>query len=213
MLWDTDIDLMGYHSSLKPKQYGIDLSKNLQVNLEVHAELGVARNADRHVITNGLLESEKGDIVDYLIGIRYLNEWNTTVIAEYYHNGFGFSRDEFQSYHGFLLNSLTVGTQSAIQQTLGVTQTYFRSSTLMKDYLYVRVSQPEPFDWLYFTPSIFTIYNLNDNSFLLSASLGYRPATNLEFILWPSVLVGEEKTEFGSRQARERVELWLRVYF
>jgi hypothetical protein len=77
----------------------------------------------------------------------------------------------------------------------------------------VKISQPEPFDWLYFTPSIFSIYNLSDKSFLISASLNYKPATNVEFIFWPSLLVGRESTEFGDRQAQQRFELWMRVFF
>ncbi|MGB2869299.1 MAG: hypothetical protein WBD36_12670 [Bacteroidota bacterium] len=213
LLWDTDIDLMTYQSSLAQKQYGLDLSTNLQENIEVHAELGASRNGLRYVISNGLLQSAQEDIMSYLFGIRYLNEWNTTLTAEYYHNGFGLSREEFHAYRNFLLSGLSNGTPGAIQQTLSTGQTYFKSSALMRDYLYLKISQPEPFEWLYFTPSLFTIYNLNDESFLISASLNYRPATNLELIFWPSILVGGEATEFGSRQVREKVELWMRVFF
>jgi hypothetical protein len=213
LLWDTDIDLMTYQGSLTPKEYGLDFSRNLQDNLEVHAELSVAQKAHRFVIANGMLQSEQSDVVSYLLGIRYLNEWNTTVIAEYYRNGFGLSKEEYPAYRDFLLNGLAVGSPAAIQQALTTYQTYFKSSTLMQDYLYVKISQPEPFDWLYFTPSLFSIYNLNDKSFLLSVSLNYKPATNVEFIFWPSLLVGGGATEFGDRQAQQKVELWMRIFF
>ena len=213
LLWNTDIDLLTYQSSLAPSQYGLDLSTNLLENIEVHAELNMAKQARRYFIANGFLQSEQDDIASYLFGFRYLNEWNTTLIAEYYRNGSGFTKEEYQSYDDFLVSNLAVGTPAAVQQTLGISQTYFKSSTLMRDYLYLKISQPEPFDWLYFTPSLFSIYNLNDKSFLISASLNYKPTTNVEFIFWPSFLVGGESTEFGSRQAQRKVELWMRVFF
>lgn len=213
LLWDTDIDLMTYQGSLTPKKYGLDFSRNFQENLEMHAELSVFQEAQRYVIANGVLQSEQSDVVSYLLGVRYLNEWNTTVIAEYYRNGFGFTKEEYQSYREYLLNGLAVGTPVSIQQTLVTSQTYFKSSTLMMEYVYLKISQPEPFDWLYFTPSLFSIYNLSDKSFLISASLNYKPATNVEFIFWPSLLVGGESTEFGDRQAQQRFELWMRVFF
>lgn len=213
MLWNTDIDLMTYQGSATPTLYGLDISGNLRENVELHGELSVARKAPRYVMANGTVQADEHDVISYLLGIRYLNEWNTTVIAEYYHNGFGLSKSEYQSYTGFLLDGLAEGTPAALQQTWGTVQTYFKSSTLMREYLYVKVSQPEPFDWLYFTPSLFSIFNLSDRSFLVSASLNYKPATNVEFILWPSFLIGGDSSEFGSRQARQRVEFWMRVFF
>lgn len=213
LLWDTDIDFLTYQSSATPRKYGLDLSGNLLENVELHAELSVARKAPRPVIANGAVQVDESDIVSYLMGIRYLNAWNTTVIAEYYHNGFGLSKSEYESYGDFLVAGSDAGTPDALRQTLATNQAYFKSNTLMREYLYLKVSQPEPFDWLYFTPSLFSIYNLSDGSFLLSASLNYKPVTNVEFILWPSLLVGGESSEFGSRQARQKLEMWMRVFF
>ena len=59
--------------------------------------------------------------------------------------------------------------------------------------------------------STFTIYNLNDNSFLLAVSLSYKPFTNFEVMLWPTFLMGDEGTEFGGRQFDQRYELRMRV--
>ncbi|MDI6804130.1 MAG: hypothetical protein QME58_09825 [Bacteroidota bacterium] len=213
LLLDTDIDLMIYQGSRSYKKYGFDVSRNIKENLEFHTEFSLTRNADRYSIDNGILNRERGDIYSYLFGIRYLSEWNTTVIAEYYRNGFGMSKNEFESYQDYLLRSIAIGTPDAIQQTLGISQTYFKSNTLMRDYLYVKLTQPEPFDWLYFTPSIYTIYNLQDNSFLLSANFTYKPETNLEFILWHTYMFGKDDSEFGSRQIEQKVELWMRAYF
>jgi len=83
----------------------------------------------------------------------------------------------------------------------------------MQDYLYLKISHPEPFDWLYFTPSLYTIYNLVDNSFLLSFQMNYKPITNTEFIFWTTMFAGDKTTEYGAKQVQQRMELWMRVFF
>lgn len=83
----------------------------------------------------------------------------------------------------------------------------------MRDYAYIKLSQPEPFGWLYSSISAFTIYNLNDNSFTLSAQLGYKPFTNFEFLFWPTLFFGNDISEYGSKQFERRAEIWLRFFF
>jgi hypothetical protein len=53
----------------------------------------------------------------------------------------------------------------------------------MKDYLYLRISQKEPFNILYFTPAITGMMNLNDKSVSISPELLYTGITNLELRL------------------------------
>ncbi len=213
LLWDTDIDLMGYYSQTNPKRLGFDFARNLKENIEIHGELSYNRNTQRYTILNGSLHAERDDHFSYLLGLRYLHTSNTTVIAEYYHNGPGLNKNEFENYLDFLASGAARGNITIAQQTLGVSQRYFRGSTLMQDYLYVKFVIPEPFDWLYFTPSLYTIYNLNDNSFLLSTSMSYKPVTNFEFIFWPTFLLGGDNSEFGGKMVQQRMELWLRVFF
>jgi hypothetical protein len=213
LLWDTDIDLMGYYSQTKPKRLGVDFSRNLKENFEAHGEVSYNKNTSRYFIADGKLQTEQGNHFSYLFGLRYLHASNTTVIAEYYHNGLGLNENEFGDYVNFLANGAASGSAAVVQNTLGVSQQYFRGSTLMRDYLYMKITKPEPFDWLYFTPALYTIYNLRDNSFLLSTTLSYKPVTNFELIFWPAFLVGGTSTEFGSKLLQQRVELWMRVYF
>ncbi len=213
LLWDTDLDLMAYYSKDKPKRYGMDVARNLKENLEIHGEISLNLNAPRYTILNDSIHIEPSDQLSSLFGIRYLTESNFTVIAEYYHNGLGLKRSEYEQYANYLTKSAAGNNPSVVQQAFGFSQTYFRGSTLMQDYLYVRITYPEPFDWLYFTPALYTIYNLTDNSFLLSLQMNYKPVTNVEFIFWPSALVGGGQSEYGAKPVRERIELWMRVYF
>ena len=213
LLWDTDIDLLAYYSNIKPKRFGFDFARNIQENIEIHSELSYNQNVDRFTIVNGSLSSARVDEYSYLLGLRYLDASNTTIIAEYYHNGAGLTQDEYYQYNQFLINGAENINPIVTQQTLGVSQTYFRGTTLMQDYLYLKISHPEPFDWLYFTPSIYTIFNLTDNSFLLSFQMSYKPVTNTEFIFWVTSSAGNKATEYGAKQVQQRMELWMRVFF
>jgi len=212
LLWDTDIDVMGFYSKDDQRRIGFDISRNLRENIEVHAEMSYNQSAFRYSIVNGNLSGVRQDQVSYLVGFRYLHESNSTLIAEYYRNGPGLTKGEHETYLSFLTNAVNSGSGTIVQQTLGV-QNYFRGSTVMRDYVYAKLAIPEPFDLLYFTPSFYSIYNINDGSFLISASLGYKPVTNIEFILWPTILGGASTSEFGGRIVQERIEAWMRVFF
>ena len=213
LIWDTDIDLLAYYSKIEAKRYGFDFSRNIQGNIEIHGEYSYNQYAPHFYIENNMAVGDEINTSSYLIGLRYLSETNTTIIAEYYYNGTGLTKSEFGNYNSFLTNSASSNDAAVVKQALGVSQSYFKNNTLMQSYLYLKVTQPEPFDWLYFTPSIYTIYNLADKSFLISGTLNYKPVTNIEFILWPTILIGKDDSEYGSKQIREKVELWMRVFF
>jgi hypothetical protein len=213
LLWDTDIDFMGFYSIQKPRRVGVDIARNMSENVEIHGELTYSANVARIAIANNSLVATTANGVSYLLGLRYLHESNTTLIAEYYHNEFGLSASEFDSYTRFLGSGTQGNDPILMQHVANVHQTYFRGSNLMKDYAYLKLTKPEPFDWLYFTPSVFIIYSVADRSFLLSATMIYKPVTNVEFILWPTLVSGGENTEYGSKAFRQRVEVWMRVFF
>ena len=83
----------------------------------------------------------------------------------------------------------------------------------MRDYLYLRISQKEPFDILYFTPSITWIYNVNDESYSFAPELLYTGITNFELRLKAGFIRGDRQTEYGEKLNDYRVEFRLRYYF
>jgi hypothetical protein len=83
----------------------------------------------------------------------------------------------------------------------------------MRDYLYFRVSQKEPFDILYLTPALTSIINPVDGSFNVLPEIAYSPVTNLELRLKGAILVGRSHTDFAEKQNDYRLELRLRYYF
>jgi len=83
----------------------------------------------------------------------------------------------------------------------------------MQDYLYLRISQKEPWNILYFIPSLTGIFNLTDKSFSLTPELLYSPITNLELRAKITILVGKGGSEFGEKQNDFRLEFRGRYYF
>jgi len=113
---DTDIDFMAYSSTKDARQYGMDFSRNIVANLEVHGEFSFFENASKYSIKATTPEINKIKGNSFLIGGRYLNPSNTTIIGEFYHNGMGLSKADFQNYLNYIKNLISSGTNQAIQQ-------------------------------------------------------------------------------------------------
>ena len=210
---NMDLDFMVCSGPNQIRRYGLDFSTNLRENIEAHGEVSYSDNEEISVIQNNAVQTNQADGFSYLLGLRYLTSWNLTVITEYYHNNRGLSKQEFQDYQAYLLNNLNTGDADIIKATRLLMSNSFRSKNLMRDYLYFKASLPEPFEWLYSSVSVFTIYNVNDNSFMLSPQITYKPFTNSEILLWPSVFFGDDDSEYGSKQIQSKIEMWFRFYF
>lgn len=218
LLYDTDIDLLFLAGGSRTHSYGLDFSRNLTSNFEVHGEFAYLRNVHKRVIDaeGGIVERE-ADAQNYLVGIRYLTAAQTTWIAEYYHNDTGFSREEMRDFFTFVNRGFNAfeatGDSSLLQQAENLGQGDYARMNPMRDYLYLRVSQKEPFDLLYFTPAATAIVNLADGSFSTSPELLYTAVTNLELRLKATWLQGGDCSEFGEKQSDYRMELRVRYYF
>ena len=218
LFYDTDIDLLFLTGKSRTNRVGIDFSRNITTNFEVHGEFGFINNQSKKVIdSQGNISESKFDAKSYLLGIRYLTPWDTTFIFEYYRNGTGFSQSEIKDYFTFIDKGydlyLRNGNDSLLKKATNVTQGNYGRPNPMKDYLYLRVSQKEPFNILYFTPAITTIMNLDDRSFQISPELLYTGFTNWEFRLKGIALVGQEGTDFGEKPNDYRIELRARYFF
>ena len=213
LLKNIDIDIMAAFKKNEPQRVGVDFSTNMRENLEIHAEFSYAQDEIKYFIADDLISQQEMDGGSYLLGLRYLNRFNTTLVAEYYHNNSGLSKNEFSSYVNYLYSSLESNIPELLNSAKSVMSTTLRSKTLMHDYLYVKLSQPEPFSLLYTSISMFAIYNIGDKSFLFSPQLSYKPYTNFEVLLWPFLFYGGNDTEYGSKQFERKIEIWMRFYF
>jgi len=218
LLYDTDIDFIILTGGSKTTRYGFDFSRNITSNLEVHGEFAFINDFEKKYInSSGDLFNTEFDAKSYILGTRYLTEQDTTYIIEYYHNGTGFTEDEMKDYFAFINQAYetftATGNNSQLQKALNLTEGNYGRMNPMRDYLYVRISQKEPFDILYFTPSITGIFNINDESFSLSPELLYTGITNLELRFKTAFLSGQSESEYGEKQNNYKAELRARYYF
>jgi hypothetical protein len=218
LLYDTDIDFLAITGGSRTSRVGMDFSKNITTNLEVHGEFAFINNQKMKVIDSlGKISESKFDAKSYLLGLRYLTASDTTFIFEYYRNGTGFSHLEMKDYFTFIDKGydlfLSKGNDSLLKKAASVTEGNYGRSNPSEDYLYLRISQKEPFNILYFTPAITGIMNLSDRSLSISPELLYTGIKNLELRLKATGLLGGRGTEFGEKQNDYRVELRVRYYF
>jgi hypothetical protein len=218
LLYDTDIDFIFLAGRSKTARYGMDFSRNITTNFEIHGEFAYINNYKKSFVdNNGNIFETRYDAKSVLIGTRYLTEKDTTYILEYYRNGTGFSAGEMRDYFSFIDNGFDTyvasGSDASLKKAANITAGNYGRPNAMKDYLYLRVSRKEPFDILYFTPSITGILNIRDKSFSLSPEFLYAGITNLELRLKASFISGERLSDYGEKQNDYRMELRARYYF
>jgi hypothetical protein len=218
LLYDTDIDLIFLTGGSKTTRYGADFSRNVTTNWEMHGEFAYITDYQRTFIDqSGKSYTDQYNAVSYLIGTRYLTARDTTFIFEYYHNGTGFMENEVKDYFGYINDGyqtyLNTGNDSALQRAAALTENNYGRINPMRDYLYLRIAQKEPFDILYFNPAVTMILNVNDGSFNLSPEIVYTRITNLELRLKAGFIVGATGTEYGEKAYDYRVEFRAGYYF
>ncbi|OGR23681.1 MAG: hypothetical protein A2277_08845 [Desulfobacterales bacterium RIFOXYA12_FULL_46_15] len=219
LLWqDIDLDFIFFDGPDQPQSFGFDFAKNLSENIEIHGELALRKDVSRLTLDEtGNTRQTKENPLDFLLGVRWLNTVDTTFIAEYYHQGAGYDKEETEDFFIYQEEAfsqwLSSRNASVMQQAALKTRPYYSQGNFGKDYLYLKISQKEPFDILYFTPYIATIVNLRDSSFNLQPGLTFTPVTNFEFNFRVGIPLGSDNTEFGEKPDAFRPEIWVRYYF
>ena len=215
---DTDLDLLFYTGNSRSTRYGFSFSRNLATNFEIHGEIAhVPEQKQKILETDGAVAARTISDTSYLLGLRYLTENDVTTIVEYYHNGDGYTEEEL---HRFLQTAVDGYDQYLIsendlllQKAAGLNESGYGKPQPGRNYLYTRASIKEPFDILYFIPSLTAIINLDDNSYSLSPELLYTGITNVELRLKFFWLNGDHFSEYGEKPNRNRVEMRLRYFF
>ncbi|MCK4430335.1 MAG: hypothetical protein KAW19_03440 [Candidatus Aminicenantes bacterium] len=213
---DTDIDFVVLTGESQPTRFGLDFSRNLRSNWEVHGEIAVLRDLERSSVQeDGRIQKEIFDATRYLLGMRYLSEAETTYILEYYHNGGGYGSLEMEDFYSLVDRSyeryLVLGDDLQIREAAGLES--YGGFTPMRDYLFLRIMQKDPFGILYWNPAATAIVNLADGSASWAPELTYKGFTNFELRLKAVILTGKNREEFGEKPNRFRLELRARYFF
>ncbi len=218
LLYDTDIDFLFLSGGSRTSRYGLDFSRNITTNLEVHGEYALITDFRQSLIaSDGSTRETAADVSNWLLGLRYLTEKETTYILEYYRNGTGFTEQQMRDYFTFVHNAhdayLSSGSDVLLNKAATVTEKSYGRPNAGQNYLYLRVSQKDPFDFLYWTPAVTAIVNADDKSCSIAPEISYRGITNLELRLRGTVLAGGRLSEFGEKQHNFRLEFLARFSF
>ena len=168
LLYDTDIDFIYNYSDVAKDKIGIDFSKNIQVNFEIHGEFAKVIEED----------------YSYLLGIRYLTDFELTIISEYLYQSDGLNKEEIKT-----------STSSL--------------PFIAKDYAITSFTQKEPLDLLYFNIYYKNMINLQDHSQQNKIGAGYSFKNNIDVDLSYNINSGGDFSEFGKKQVSDFA--WLRV--
>jgi hypothetical protein len=209
LLFDADIDLVALSAGSRSARYGLAVAYNIVPNLEVHAEAAHVPHAEVPRLTSGEApRTEERQAVQALAGARFLSPRETTYILEYFCDSAGASPEQLGLFYDQQDVPSTpdgAGDPSALHA--------LRTPFPMRHYLYLRISQKEPFGVLDFFPSVTGIVNLEDASFSVTPELLYKGITNLELRLRGTAIVGRADTDFGERPNDARIELRARYFF
>ncbi len=209
LLYNTDIDLMALSAGSRTPRYGLTVSRNITANFEVHGEAALITDFQKRVVgADGIVTPDKHDALSFLAGVRYLAPTNTTWICEYYHNGEGYTKKEAED----LFHFIGVADDSLLI-TARPDLAGYQLPSFMRNYLYLKASQKEPFGWLYVVPALFTILNLDDGSFNLIPEVSYTGVENLELRSRLSFLFGGTDTEYGEKVNDWKIEFRGRYFF
>lgn len=215
---DTDIDFLFLGNGSRSRRYGVDFSRNITSNLEVHGEWARVEDAQRQSIPlAGAGASVRENAASFLAGLRYLTARDTTWILEYYRNGAGLSETDMRNFAQLVDNAyagyLATGNDTALQRAASQARGGYARPNPGRNYLYLRASQKEPFDILYYTPAVTVIANADDRSFSFVPELLYTGINDVELRARAFFLGGGGGTEFGEKQNSRRFEVQARLYF
>ena len=208
LLLNTDVDMCFFADNRSDFKTGVDFSRNIFPDWEIHGEGAFIKNSSSTVFADeSTMVNQSHPAYNLVAGTRYLAPFNTTFILEYLHVGSGYSRDEMSGYYKAINYANASGDPQRIQSILGVSTKYYSAQFITTHYVFFKASHPDPFNFVYFTPSIYAIVNILDRSMMAGSEMTYSRSRNLLLTGRYVAFFGDNETEYGSKLAQHRVEL------
>jgi hypothetical protein len=209
---DTDVDFCFYSDQEANIKTGFGFSKNIMPNLEIHGEAAyVSYHQTTFITTQKNLETIVNPAYNALLGARYLTKWNTTVIAEYIRNGQGLSKEQMNAYYSALENRIALSPD--VRNFLNLNTDQYMKQFSMRNYVYAKISHPEPLGILYFTPSVYTEANIDDASLMAAFEIIYTRFKNISLAGKAMFLQGDNASEFGGKLKTIQCEIKGKYFF
>ncbi|MEW6709291.1 MAG: hypothetical protein AB1403_05645 [Candidatus Riflebacteria bacterium] len=214
LLGNTDVDLYMHLGESGNRRFGIDFSRNLAENHEIHAELvGALEQTDIGIRPGGAVVRDSARRNSLIVGTRYLDRNDVTYIFEYLHNGAGLEQEEMHSFYSAADQAVRLQNRPQMRQQAYNFSQFINRQFVMKDYLYFKASKPELFNHLYLNGSLFTLGNLADKSSSTTFEISYTGTTNQIVTLRYTANLGNRNSEFGQKLSSDRVELRCQYFF
>jgi hypothetical protein len=218
LLWDSDIDIMGMAGQSVAPRYGLDISRNIVSNLEVHGDAAYLHDRKKTVLTSeGELKDREQDAAVALLGLRYLAPTNTTFIVEYYFNGAGYDKEQAEVFYSFVEDAFEAYEKTENDKPMKLAGRASRGGYgqpySLKNYGFLRASHPEPFNVVYLSLALTGMVNFEDGGFSAFPEVGYTGVKNFEFRFKAGAQYGSQDSEFGSKVADYRAGLRVRYFF
>jgi hypothetical protein len=211
---DADIDFAWQGKGSRPARFGMDFSRNIVSNFEIHGEWARIQQFTRPVTTAaGSVTNETANATSYLLGLRYLTAGDTTYIAEYYRNGTGYSDEEARQFYQLVDTAFATGNNVLLQKALSLSQGSYGRPNPGTDYLYFRAQAKDALNIVYFQPAITAMMNWQDRSYQITPELLYTGVKNLDLRLRLFMLHGGGSTDFGEKLNFRKLEAYARYYF
>ena len=215
---DTDIDFMFLSDGSRSPRVGMDFSRNIAPNFEIHGELAFIKDVTHLTLTP---ECRVGtprveDEISYLLGTRYRTDNNVTLIWEYYYSGLGNRVEDQQQFYRCVHRAWEEQDDNLIAQLpvgKDIDKGPFSKPNPMRKYMNFRVWWTEPRNLLYLTPGLQVLFNLDDDSFSVSPDLSYIGFEKWNIRLRATVPFGDPLTEWGEKPNDYKLELRVRYYF
>jgi hypothetical protein len=208
LLLDTDVDGCLYADSRNGFRAGVDFAKNIRSSWEIHGEWAhVSDVRATFFADDSTLASEARSADNFVLGTRYLAPTNTTFILEYLHQGTGLTSERMSAYYRVLDSPRASEDPGASGEILRNSAEYYSGQFVMTDYLFLKISHPDPFMLVYLTPSAYTIVNLVDGSLMAGFEATYSRLSHLLLTVRCVAFAGPDESEYGIRPAQQRFEL------
>jgi hypothetical protein len=214
LLLNTDMDIYFLGDNRKNIKTGLDFSRNPVPNWEIHGEWAFVKNVNFTVFSDeSTMVTHSHRANNLVAGTRYLAAFNTTFILEYLHIGSGYTQDEMAGYWNAVNYAVTSSNPRRMQSVLKATSRYFNAQFMTTDYLFFKASHPDPFNFVYFTPSVYTFVNISDRSMMTGIEMTYNRSKHLLLTGRYTSFRGKTNSEYGSKPARHRIELRVKWSF
>lgn len=215
---EIDFDFMFLSNGSRSSRVGMDFSKNLAPNFELHGELAYINDAVHRRLTSTCRpdDPQVKDEISYLLGTRYRTNNDITLIWEYYFNGLGNEKEEQQQFYNCVHQAWENNDQDLIDRLpvgKDLDKGPFSRPNPMRRYMNFRLWWEEPRNLLYLTPGLQVLYNLDDKSFSVSPDISYIGIKNLILRLRATIPYGDPLTEWGEKPNHFKIVLRARYYF